>query len=55
MKKIAFLALICSVFNGCIYLNERGISTQYYNDCKEYYDAAGQYHKDCPHNIVDWK
>ena len=36
-------------------MNERGVSTQYYNDCKEYYDATGTYQKECPHNIVDWK
>ncbi|MBE2985392.1 hypothetical protein CCAL9344_03600 [Campylobacter sp. RM9344] len=53
--KILLLMLIVFVFNGCIFLNERGISTQYYNDCKEYYDATGTYRKECPHNIIDWK
>lgn len=40
--------------SGCVYLNERGVSTQYYNDCKEYYDATGTYQKKCDHNIIDW-
>jgi len=55
MKKIIFLAIIAASFNGCIYLNDRGVSTQYYNDCKEYYDATGTYQKECPHNMIDWK
>ncbi|WP_295146564.1 hypothetical protein [uncultured Campylobacter sp.] len=55
MKKFIFLAIIALNFNGCVFLNERGVSTQYYNDCKEYYDATGTYQKDCPHNVIDWK
>lgn len=47
-----FVALLLS---GCVYLNERGVSTQYYNDCKEYYDASGTYQKKCEHNIIDWE
>ena len=41
------------LFTAC-YLNERGISANYYNDCKAYYDAAGVYHKACDENIVDF-
>nr|WP_306810975.1 hypothetical protein [Campylobacter helveticus] len=37
---------------GC-FVNERGISSRYYDDCKEYYDASGAYHKECPKNWVD--
>ncbi|MFC2586999.1 MAG: hypothetical protein ACFNYB_01655 [Campylobacter sp.] len=55
MKKFVFLAIIALNFSGCVFLNERGVSTQYYNDCKEYYDATGTYQKDCPHNVIDWK
>ena len=39
-------------FNGCLYVNERGISTRYYNDCHEYYDAMGIYHKKCDKNLI---
>ncbi|WXG59977.1 hypothetical protein VB002_13890 [Campylobacter concisus] len=53
MKKIIFLGFIALFCNGCLYMNERGVSTQYYNDCKEYYDATGTYQKECPHNIVE--
>ena len=35
-------------------LNDRGVTTKYYNECKEYYDATGVYHKECPKNIIDW-
>ncbi|MDF1874348.1 hypothetical protein JHD48_01215 [Sulfurimonas sp. SAG-AH-194-I05] len=28
-------------------MNERGLSLNYYNDCTEYYDLQGYYHKDC--------
>ncbi len=27
---------------------------RYYNDCEEYYDAQGYYHKKCDDNIVDY-
>lgn len=54
MKKILIYLMIIAIFNGCFWINERGISGQYYNDCKEYYDAAGIYHKKCGENIVDW-
>lgn len=41
------------LFTGCV--NERGISARYYNDCREYYDVQGYYHKKCDENIVDYK
>ena len=37
---------------GC-FINERGVSNRFYSDCKEYYDASGTYHKECPKNWVD--
>lgn len=52
MKKIFLLAL--SLFFSACYINERGISSKYYNDCKEYYDATGVYHKACDENIIDF-
>lgn len=52
MLKIVVLAF-CFLFCAC-YVNERGISARYYNDCREYYDAAGVYHKACDENIVDF-
>lgn len=27
---------------------------RYYNDCEEYYDAQGYYHKQCDKNFVDY-
>jgi hypothetical protein len=39
-------------FAGCF--NERGVSLRYYNDCEEYYDVQGYYHKKCDKNIVDY-
>lgn len=44
MKIIIFLSTIFFL-SGCA--NKRGISLQYYNDCKEYYDVQGYYHKKC--------
>ncbi len=49
-----FLLLGLSFLFTACYLNERGISANYYNDCKAYYDAAGVYHKACDENIVDF-
>lgn len=47
------LLLVLQIFTGCI--NERGFSYSYYEDCTEYYDAMGVYHKKCGENIVDYK
>ena len=44
---------ILLLFSGCV--NDRGISARYYNDCREYYDLQGYYHKDCDENIVDYQ
>lgn len=47
---LAFLALMLS---GCV--NKRGISAKYYNDCSEYYDSQGYYHKDCEKNLIEFE
>jgi len=52
MKKYYLLFLMPIFFAGCF--NERGVSLRYYNDCEEYYDAQGYYHKQCDKNIVDY-
>ncbi|MCI7549521.1 MAG: hypothetical protein MSA33_03610 [Campylobacter sp.] len=49
----AFILALPLVFSAC-YLNERGISSTYYNDCKAYYDAAGIYHEGCEPNIIEF-
>lgn len=53
MKKYYLLLLLLPfLFAGCA--NERGLSLRYYNDCEEYYDAQGYYHKQCDKNILDY-
>lgn len=54
MKKVLILVLSL-FFSGCLYVNDRGIDTQYYNECKEYYDAMGIYHKECDKNLVEFQ
>ncbi|MGH2328048.1 hypothetical protein ACRCD5_06995 [Campylobacter taeniopygiae] len=54
MKKYILIIVSLLGFSGC-FINERGISNRFYNDCKEYYDASGIYHKDCPNNWIDIK
>ncbi|MCV3381815.1 hypothetical protein L8V77_05385 [Campylobacter sp. IFREMER_LSEM_CL2127] len=51
-KKIFFIGFLALFFGGC-FVNERGISNRFYDDCKEYYDASGTYHKECPKNWAD--
>jgi len=51
-KNIIFLIMTLLVFSGC--LNKRGISSTYYNDCREYYDVRGYYHKKCDENLVEF-
>jgi predicted GNAT superfamily acetyltransferase len=55
LRKTLFFSLvfILVMLSGCI--NRRGVSATYYNDCHEYYDARGYYHKTCDKNIVDYK
>jgi hypothetical protein len=49
-------AVVTSVtFQGCIFFNDRGVSSTYYNDCTHYYDSRGIYHNRCEENIVDYK
>lgn len=54
MKNIILLIFILFFLSGCLWFNERGISTRQYNGCKEYYDATGAYQKKCDKNVVDW-
>lgn len=51
MRKIIVVLLALGL--GACFVNERGISNRFYDDCKEYYDAIGTYHKECPKNWVD--
>ena len=55
MLKIIILSLLVYsvLFTGCV--NKRGISAKYYNDCTEYYDSKGYYHKDCDENMLEFK
>lgn len=52
MKKYYLLFLLPIFFTGCF--NDRGISLRYYNDCEEYYDTQGYYHKRCDKNLADY-
>ena len=55
MTKYLLIILIPFIFLGCA--NKTGISAKYYaNECDEYYDVQGFYHKDCKDdNIVSYK
>ncbi|MCR6570832.1 hypothetical protein CINS5915_02915 [Campylobacter insulaenigrae] len=52
MFKKIILVFLMLFFSGC-FVNERGVSNRFYDDCKEYYDASGIYHKECPQNWID--
>jgi len=52
MKHIFFLLFTLTMLAGCF--NERGVSMRYYNNCEEYYDAQGYYHKKCDSNLIDY-
>ncbi len=55
MKTLLITIFIVLNFTGCLYLNDRGVSTKYYNDCREYYDSMGIYHKKCDKNLIEIK
>ncbi|GHV08395.1 hypothetical protein AGMMS50229_16760 [Campylobacterota bacterium] len=52
---ITMLFTIGLLFGGCAYINECGVSSSYYNDCVEGYDAQGVYFKKCPYNNISNK
>jgi len=54
MKKLLIL-ILPFLLSGCVYVNDRGIDTRYYNDCKEYYDSMGVYHKSCDENLIEFQ
>ena len=54
LAQILLLSVLAAMLGGCVFLNDRGVTTKYYNECKEYYDATGTYRKECPKNIIDW-
>ncbi|WP_443082177.1 hypothetical protein [Sulfurospirillum sp. 1612] len=53
--KIVLMIIIPLFLSGCLYVNDRGISNNYYNDCHEYYDGMGIYHKKCDKNLIEYK
>lgn len=53
MIRLPLLLIAMLLFVGCV--NKRGISATYYNDCKEYYDMHGYYHKECDKNIIEYE
>ncbi len=49
------IALITVLFfHGCLYFNDRGVSSHLYDNCHSYYDANGNYHEVCDENIIDY-
>jgi hypothetical protein len=56
-KIIIYLNFLLTGFllSGCLFFNERGVSSTYYNECTHYYDSRGLYREDCDKNIVDYK
>ena len=53
MIRTALIVAVLILLSGCA--NKRGISATYYNDCREYYDLQGYYHKVCDENLIDYK
>ncbi len=52
IRQLLALSAIVLLFSGCV--NKRGVSATYYNDCREYYDLHGYYHKKCDKNLVEY-
>jgi len=50
MIKYSLFFLILLIFSGCV--GREGISLKYYNDCEEYYDMQGYYHKKCDDSMM---
>jgi len=56
-KTILYLTLFVNMtlFQGCLFFNDRGISSSYYSSCEHYYDSQGFYKEKCDENIVNYK
>ncbi|MCX2683105.1 hypothetical protein OQH60_04655 [Campylobacter sp. MIT 21-1685] len=54
MKLYSITLFLSFTLAGC-FVNERGVSNRFYDECKEYYDASGSYHQECPKNWIDLK
>ena len=54
MKFSRSIIILPFLFTGCLYFNDTGISTHMYDNCKEYYDACGNYRKECAKNFADY-
>lgn len=54
MKQIIPLIPLLFGLQGCLYFNDTGVSAHLYDNCREYYDACGIYHKECPPNLIDY-
>ncbi len=52
MVKLLLLTLLLLLCYGCA--NKRGISMNYYNDCREYYDLQGTYRTVCDENLIEY-
>jgi len=49
MKNLILVLILPFFLSGCLYINNGvGLTTFQYDKCREYYDADGIYHKDCP-------
>ena len=50
MKIFSIFFFTILIFNGCV--GKEGVSLKYYNDCEEYYDMQGYYHKKCDNSSM---
>ncbi len=50
MLKIFLLTMGIFIFSGCV--GREGISLKYYNECEEYYDMLGYYHRECDDSMM---
>ncbi|MEA2099485.1 MAG: hypothetical protein U9P72_05070 [Campylobacterota bacterium] len=50
MAKVSIFILTLIFFTACV--SREGISLKYHNECKEYYDMQGYYHKKCDDSMM---
>lgn len=52
--KYFILLLSIFLFQGCLYFNDRGVSSHLYDNCHSYYDGDGNFIEECDDNIIDY-
>jgi hypothetical protein len=53
--RVVVALILPLLFSGCVYFSDRGAGLSQYPDCKEGYNAAGEYYHECEEGFISYK